>query len=164
MIGLTGIPVFFSIYFYFAQISIEQEMEQALLFEPLQEVMIPTHEIVWLKNGKEILVKNQPFDVKSFKQHGNVTIFKGLCDKNEKELKIKLLAGNREKENNGRKQEQLLRIIFMSLYPQYLKPDINYFASDTRIYGAHHSIFIQDKFVAIITPPPRSLQANLFCN
>ena len=101
MISLFGIPVIFTGYFYIAQMLIEQSMEEAMETENLQTISLPTEEIVWLKKGKEVLIKNQLFDVKSYKKQGSITIIKGLFDIKENELKNKLLAFNLKKERRS---------------------------------------------------------------
>jgi hypothetical protein len=153
--GLVCSPLFFSAFYCFEQIRIEYEMEQALKTEPLQEIMISTNQIIWLKKDKEILVKNNPFDIKTKKQVGDSTIFTGLFDKQEKKLKNKLLAAKSEKENNGRKQSLLFRINFLSQVFLYQKLVIDYYPIQKKIYYSYHNSPNKEEFVSILTPPPR---------
>jgi hypothetical protein len=160
MLGLTSMPVFISAYFYIAQMQIEDQMEQALESENLQEISIPTNEIIWLKKDKEILVGNQLFDVKNYQQQGSFTLFKGLIDSKEKELKSKLLACTTDKESTGKKQKQLFRMIFSTLF--FLnKTSFNHwrFSQKQHQYAVFNDMNIADKYASLISPPPRNFQA-----
>lgn len=156
LISLFGIPVIFTGYFYIAQMLIEHSMEEAMETENLQTISLPTEEIVWIKKEKEVLIKNQLFDVKSYNRQGSITILKGLFDIKEKELKNKLLAFNLKKESKEIKQVHVLQIIFLCLY----SPLTNRFSDDPLFqkqlpYRAYKNGFIPGNFVSIPSPPPQ---------
>lgn len=153
LISLFGIPVIFTCYFYIEQTLIEHSMEEAMETENLETISVPNDEIVWLKKGKEVLIKNELFDVKSYKRQGPITILKGLYDIKENELKNKLLAFHLKKES---RQLQVLQIIFLCLYPP-LKHSFSDYAPFVKQhpYGLYKNDFITGNFVSIPSPPPQ---------
>jgi hypothetical protein len=162
LISLLSMPLIFRGYFYFAQIWIEHSMEEAMETKNLQTISIPTEEIVWVKKGKEMLIKNQLFDVKSYKKQGTLTIIKGLYDLKENELKNKLLAFNLKKESKERKQVHVLQIIFLCLYPPLKSSFSDYpLFVKQHPYRAYKNDFIHGNFVSIPVPPPQPANSYL---
>ena len=76
----------------------KEELEQSLL----QELVIPTSELQWFKPGKEIIVDNHLFDIKSirYSEDGNAHIT-GLFDKEETTLVNQMKKEMDRKNHNG---------------------------------------------------------------
>ena len=87
----------------------KEELEQSLL----QELVIPTGELQWFKPGKEIVVDNQLFDIKSirYSEDGNAYIT-GLFDKEETILVYQMKKdGDEQNRNSSRQVIQLFKMI-----------------------------------------------------
>jgi len=86
-IVLTAIPLMAGLIFSAREWHHHKEMEEALEKSLLHKVTIKTSEIIWIKKGREILYNDQYFDIKDAEEKGEYTVFTGLYDKVEKELK-----------------------------------------------------------------------------
>ncbi len=120
----------------------------------LHTVLIPKNELRWVKPGKEIIVDEKMFDVKSITETDNgfyrVT---GLYDYEETSLKGLMKKRKQDADENGNKQlVQLLQLMqttvdetsvcaaadsFIKIFP-FLSPGI-----------------LPSPFTSILTPPPQ---------
>ncbi len=109
-LALAAMPMLVAAWFVVMSSIIYHQMEEKLENSLLTEIQIPENKVTWLKAGKEILVNNEPFDIKSCRLTNGVYHFKGLLDKKEKALKKVLTDQQHE---NGK---NIYSFIFMGLY------------------------------------------------
>lgn len=144
-------PYLASLCFTAAQIIIYHEMEERLETASLTEITVPAGEIVWLKKGKEILVNNEPFDIKSCKLSNGVFHICGLYDKKEKELK-KLLS-----EEQHSSQKKMYSLIFSGLYFRQSLSEQSLFNQETvHSYNLLSNDHFLSAFLKTEKKPPRS--------
>ncbi len=157
--SITGMPVFFSAYFYVAQIKVEYAMERALNHENLEVITLPVNEVIWLKDHKEILVNYHPFDVKSYEQKGTFIVLKGLFDVKEKELKSRLIACSKENGHSGK--QDLFQVIFLCFYPHFKNLFTHqYFLQTQPKFCVFDNTNTRSKFASLPAPPPRYIAAS----
>ena len=71
MLALSIMPLLFSFYFIIHQKVIHHRMEEKLERSFLQTIKLKKEDLVWVKKGKEILVGNHLFDIKSIAEKHN---------------------------------------------------------------------------------------------
>lgn len=82
----TAMPYILTIMFWAERHAIREAMERKLQETHLVELRLAAHEYSWVKPGKEIRYQNRMFDIKTQQQLGNISIFTGLFDDEEKAL------------------------------------------------------------------------------
>ncbi len=109
-------PIFFILLIGIKKKHIQHEMKERMENEVLHVVAVKTNEIIWEKKGKEIVIGDRMFDVKSYTIKGNVTIFLGLYD--EEEASLKSLV-NSEMSKQSKKNNTIISEIFQLLQSFY---------------------------------------------
>ena len=130
----------------------KEELEQSLL----QELVIPTGELQWFKPGKEIVVDNQLFDIKSirYSEDGNAYIT-GLFDKEETILVYQMKKdGDEQNRNSSRQVIQLFKMIQSLPATGNLNAELPSIALVSRIIPG--APLLPNGFNTISTPPPQS--------
>lgn len=130
----------------------KEELEQSLL----QELVIPTGELQWFKPGKEIVVDNQLFDIKSirYSEDGNAYIT-GLFDKEETILVYQMKKdGDEQNRNSSRQVIQLFKMIQSLPATGNLNAELPPIALISRIIPG--APLLPNGFNTISTPPPQS--------
>lgn len=129
----------------------KQELEQSLL----QDIVIPSAELQWFKPGKEIVVDNQLFDIKSirYSKDGNAYI-SGLFDKEESILIYEMKKDwNEQNRNSSRQVIQLFKMIQSNTEPdQLLSAPLTNIEAPEIITG---NPLLPAGFTSISTPPPQ---------
>lgn len=95
MIALA-FPMMYSAKTIIKRILHKQEMFQKLEGAQLNAIILPLNNVRWFEKGKEIVVNNRMFDVKSWKVVGDSAIFHGLWDDKETALN-KIIRKSAEK-------------------------------------------------------------------
>jgi hypothetical protein len=151
--ALTAMPLLLSVYFHISKYQIRGEMKEALEKAHLQQLSIVTSEIIWLKEGAEILVNGEPFDVKTFGQKDSITILTGLFDKKEKELNSRAIAYSKQHTPN---QQHILKAFFLCLFLHNGNNSPVYYIhfQQKKVYGIFRSNKINLPFPSITAPPP----------
>lgn len=83
---LTALPLFYAAGIFIKQTILQQQRRMRFKTETLVTIQLPASEIVWVKQGKEILHNGQMFDVKSLKASGSIVELTGFYDHKEDKL------------------------------------------------------------------------------
>ena len=150
---LAAMPLVYILFVRVQQQSIRKNMKERLETEVLQTLTIPENEIIWVKEGKEILVNGRMFDIKSTHLQNGVYVFTGLYDEKEADL-LKHLKKNQQ---NGTSENKLLVQLF-----QYLQSC--YYNQQSEIVFCENMNFenlftntpsLHSGFITIFSPPPQ---------
>lgn len=130
-------------------------MKEALEQSLLQDLVIPAAELQWFKPGKEIVVDNQLFDIKSIR-YGNdgKAYISGLFDKEESILIYEMKKDwNEQNRNSSRQVIQLFKMA------QSLPETEKQYSEPYSIARSHEMIpgapLLSSGFASITTPPPQ---------
>jgi len=154
LLFLAAVPLIYILTFKVHQQSIRHKMKVRLEAKVLHTISIPEHDVIWMKNGKEIYVNGKMFDIKSFHINDGVYVFKGLYDDEETVLREQL---QKEQESNSTNSKQLTRL-FQLLQSFYNDTQSELYFPKTK----SGSELIKDnsatisQFISITTPPPRA--------
>lgn len=152
MIALA-FPMMYSAKTIIKRILHKQEMFQKLQGAQLDAIILPLNNVRWFEKGKEIVVNNRMFDVKSWKVVGDSAIFHGLWDDKETALN-KIIRKSAEK-----KREQQAVFKFQKLISTWSFTERN----DQTFYLVQHASsnytgYITDTLQIIVLslpkPPP----------
>ena len=129
-------------------------MEERMKEQSLSAITLAENEIHWVKEGKEIWIQGELFDVKSIEYKDGMVILHGLYDKEETTL---YNTFNKEWEKNGLDQRQLLSLLFESLQDIYFSHHTNspILTSKQHHIAALSSPKLLSQFKTILTPPPQ---------
>lgn len=153
---LAAMPLVFSAYTVIGKWMIEYEMEEKLETENLQKLVVREAEIDWLKNGKEMLIAGEPFDVKNISRDGDMITVWGLFDRKEKELRKKIEDYERQDEQSTASGNNVLLLLFGSYFINYyeinFRPPVSFSNKPKNIF---HTTIYKNPCFSVITPPPR---------
>ena len=79
-------PLLYSLFFHIRQQTIRDKMEEKLDKQVLHSITMAEGDIHWIRAGKEILINNRLFDIKSFTSYKGSCTFTGLFDEEETSL------------------------------------------------------------------------------
>jgi hypothetical protein len=131
----------------------KREMLQKLEQSPLALIKLPNSQVQWFEKGREIVVNNRMFDVKSWKVVGDSAIFQGLWDDKETALN-KIIWKSAE-----RKKEQQAVFKFQKLIStwSFSEKNIQLFCwvqPDNSIYTGYRIESFQNIVLSLPNPPP----------
>ena len=137
------------------QQKIRHRMKEVLEQSLLQELVIPAGELQWFKPGKEIVVDQQLFDIKSirYSEDGNAYIT-GLFDKEETILVHEMKKDRDEQNRNS--SSQVIRLFKM--IQSVPEPDPLFAAAPENIKTTGNitgNPLLPAGFTSISTPPPQ---------
>jgi hypothetical protein len=114
---LLAIPVFFSVTILLQQKILHYQREERMSKEMLLTITVSSHDIFWVKKGKEILFDGKLFDVKSFKTEGNNILLTGYFDNKEDLLVEQIVKLTRYKNHSGPLyDEHVINFLFFPVY------------------------------------------------
>ena len=114
---LTTLPIVISVNMFVRQSIIQEQREERFNQEQLQTITISSAEIIWLKDGKEILHDGKLFDVKSFKNKDANVELTGFYDQKEDKLAKEIKGFVQQKEDSGSKADYLVvKFLFSPKY------------------------------------------------
>lgn len=155
LLFLVVAPILVFAMFFISQKITQYEMEEKLEKASLQTITLSTKDFVWIKMGKEIIIGNEMFDVKSYEAIDNKIIFTGLYDKIEDQInnQINHLLNNKktDKHSNG------IRVLKLS---QTVCIISNFYNLPTIFFPLHKKeyCFFNEKAISavksITSPPP----------
>lgn len=131
-------------------------MKEALEQSLLQGLVIPAAELQWFKPGKEIVVDNQLFDVKSirYSEDGNAYI-SGLFDREESILIYEMKKDwNEQNRNSSRQVIWLFKMIQHIPEPDQMLSTPLTNSEAPEIMTGHP--LLPAGFTSIPTPPPQA--------
>ncbi len=131
----------------------KREMFQKLEQSPLAFIKLPNSQVKWFEKGREIVVNNRMFDVKSWKVVGDSSIFHGLWDDKETALN-KIIRKSAEK-----KREQQAVFKFQKLISTWSLSEMNdqtfYLVQpENSIYTGYLPDTFQNIILSLPNPPP----------
>lgn len=131
----------------------KREMFRKLEQSPLAFIILPNSQVKWYEKGREIVVNNRMFDVKSWKVVGDSTTFHGLWDDKETALN-KIIRKSAE-----RKKEQQAVFKFQKLISTWSFTEKNYnFFFAVLQTNSNYTGYLPDTFQNIVlslpNPPP----------
>jgi hypothetical protein len=153
LLGTT--PWLFVFVFLIRQDAIRHEMKEELEKDiPKQVLVIPDHDIHWVKKGKEIFVYGRMFDIKTLLSRDGLTTFSGFFDDQETALKKQLAEGWNK---NAPQRNQLLALLIFSFqctFPANSSDGFTGTIGKKTIPGLITPA-LPDRYPAILTPPPQ---------
>jgi hypothetical protein len=148
-------PLLFSATFLILQYRAKQRIQQELASRDTQTIIVLLDKLHWLEEGKELLIDNKLFDVKSMVINGDRAELSGLFDITEQvlynQLNSFMLA--EEDETSGNTTESCFSISFGC--DKHFFPDLSYLATAS-LSGMfnHTSVSLNTRPIAVLTPPP----------
>lgn len=148
-------PFIFCCCFTIYRLVIRYEAREALEQKESITITIPTHELVWIEKGKELMIEGEMFDVGEYKIHGDSVMLTGLYDKDETLIikKLNQVTGNT---TNSGKETTLVIFKWFSCFASAGYHEAVSFSRNESLY--HTYILISDKLSASFrvtdSPPP----------
>ena len=149
-------PLTYNFFFQANQQHIQHRMKKQLEENRLHHLVLSKHDLHWVKPGREILVEDKMFDIKTIEYRENNTVFiTGLFD-HEETLLVRQMQKDFEKENSRNNRQlvqffQLLQALPDAQPDQYQIPELllshRYFFNPT---------LLPSPYKLILTPPPQS--------
>lgn len=153
---LVCMPLLFSFYTIVSKILIAHAMVEKLETENLEKVTVDAASVVWLEEGKELLIGDEPFDVKQVLWHGDKITVWGLYDLQEKALKKTVAKYLREKDRTNSSRNAVLLLFFpFSCNTATVIVTCPFLLSIKQTWH-YHDDDILCRCSDIITPPPRN--------
>ncbi len=154
MLLIVAAPLLLHTVYLVKQKLIQHQMLESLESTSLQIVSINSVDFKWEKANKEVIIKGELFDVKSFEVKDGKVILKGLYDVEEKNLKnnyAKLL--HQKNDRPAPLDKLLLKFIFATAL---LKNTIciNWFSCFTKPSYFNYSQNLLTTISVVFTPPP----------
>jgi hypothetical protein len=155
LLVLTAVPVTYLFVFQAHQHSIRQRMEERLENEMLHTLVIPKNELRWVKPGKEIILGENMFDIKTMTDQGNgMLLVTGIYDYEETSLVLQMNKSQDQENSKGNKLVQLVQL--MVTIPA---PDPNehfFFSRSLNDWSQKNTPGLSSSFKNILTPPPQA--------
>jgi hypothetical protein len=136
------------------QQKLQKEMAVRLSSVTLHTITLDKKEVLWIKEGKEIMVNGKMFDVKSFSIHENTITFSGLYDEDETELMARF---KKDYQNNlpGTTQLTSLFQLLQTLYSNSSMVEMFLPVLLNKKFAGSITASPIAPFISIITPPPQ---------
>lgn len=153
LLVLAAMPLVYILFARVHQQSIRHMMKERLESQILQTVVLPEEEILWVKDGKEILVNGRMFDIRSAYLQNGEYVFTGLYDDDETQL-LKQLQNNQQKSNS---EDQLLVHLFQFLQSFYHNQQPEFAFCENIDFDKLFAITpsLHSGFLSIFSPPPQ---------
>lgn len=132
-------------------------MMEKLEHAELQSITLHNSAVNWYKKGKEIIVNSALFDVHHYLVKKDSTVFTGLLDAEETELKkrVKKLMEKKDQENS--EQDLIIAKLMMQLWMNDDKKDYEFLQLDsinTNNFIVAYNLLSAD--ISIPFPPPKA--------
>jgi hypothetical protein len=136
------------------QFYIKQRMEASLERDVLHTITLPVAEVQWYEEGREILVDDKMFDIKTYSITDGVFTAQGVFDEKETEI-VKLLSGHwSDKEQTHFVVQLLLLSHCIILFSFYLV------SFGVTVYRNKPisliTLLYNSPLLSIISPPPKA--------
>lgn len=117
---MVALPLFLSVGIFIKQKIVQHQRRQRFETEMLQTIRVSADKLYWVKPGKEILINDELFDVKSFTISGTDVLLTGFYDHKEDELVKHMVDLIHKKDNSHRPVDQAaVQFVFYPTYNQY---------------------------------------------
>ena len=149
-------PVISPIVLQLHQLSVQHKMKERLEEEMLHTIIIAKTDLRWVKPGKEIILGENMFDIKTMTDLGNGTLrIAGIYDFEETLLLGQMKKSQQDDTANSNTQLVLLFHLMQALPGDQPEQDIPVqLISLNRYYTGEDALLFP--FKNILTPPPRS--------
>ena len=116
LMALVSLPMLYSAYLYAKKQAVRREMKERLERQALTTVRIHNNSVYWIEKGKEILVNDRMFDIKSIVQDGDYVEFSGLYDDEEKAIEARM-------EKHTEENSSSTKILKLLSHPNFVPHD-----------------------------------------
>lgn len=145
-----------------AVLLMEEEQNRELMKDRLEEstlttVTVPVKDVKWVKDGREVILYGEFFDVKKHTVSGEYITLTGLYDADEKEIKKELaLLLQEENEESSPLGQLALKFFFNTAVD---RNNINAFqvTINCSFLKSHYGFYTESakpRHIAVSTPPP----------
>lgn len=151
--ALLALPLLALLLLQGAQLVLKQTAAARMKVELLQTIHIPADEVVWEKEGKEVVLDGKMFDIRDYTLSNGILSATGFFDEEETGI-LHFLAEHATGKNAGRSLLQLL------LFAQCFVAGIGWFPAllfwtlrqkKNSLYHTLHA----DAVLLLLVPPPR---------
>jgi hypothetical protein len=156
---IASLPMFLSAGFLGGRTVLRHAMQQKLASQELVSLEIPGTALVWMEEGKELLIEGRMFDVRSIRYAGDRCLLTGLFDDDETELYEQLVRAQ-EGQRHGKDQVPgLLQVCLgiTAVFPPEINPGFLMEAAEGLSFGRSGQEYLISRQRSICTPPPEEL-------
>jgi hypothetical protein len=156
----AAVPMFLSAFFLGGRTALRYTMQEKMQTAELVSLEIPGSAILWMDEGKELLIDGRMFDVRSIRYAGDTCLLTGLFDEDETTLYAQL-SRSEEGRQGAEIVPGLLQVCLgiTAIYTPDEDPCPGILAAEPISYGRAG----QDRMIrgqsGIVTPPPEKLPA-----
>lgn len=152
---LMVMPLFFSVAVMVKQKILQFQRMERFETEAIQRISVSPEKLLWVKDGKEVIIEGELFDVESYEQQGNKILLTGFYDNKEE----KLVKDIKDIYQNNKAESPFNRAVTkFLLVPFYLEPGssslLNSWQTITRRFS-NYTEPISTGCHAAVSPPPR---------
>lgn len=156
---LTALPLLFAAGVFITQSILQQQRRMRFRTETMVTIQLSASEIIWVKQGKEILHDGKLFDVKSINTSGKLIALTGFYDHKEDKL-VKALKEIVEQNEDGNSPVKNFLVKFL-FYPKSNDVNIfsikNYWAIKKHRFRVYSDVITRLVYPAPAPPPKFSL-------
>jgi hypothetical protein len=143
---------------YSAKTIIKKSLHKREMFLKLEQsqlvsIILPNSQVKWFEKGREIVVNNRMFDVKSWKVVGDSAIFHGLWDDKETALN-KIIRKSAEKKREQQAVFKFQKLISTWSLTEKNDQTFNLVQSVNVNYTGYLTEKFQDIVLSLPKPPP----------
>lgn len=156
LLAMLLAPLSYTYIFQAKQANVQRKMKKQLQGNMLHSMVIAEEDLRWVKPGKEILVGEKMFDIKTIEYRADGTVYiTGLFDHEESFLYAQLKK-NRKEETNRNNQQLVQLFQLMQALPDN-HPEQDHFTLPLVLQmPADTENQLPSPFQSILTPPPQS--------
>jgi hypothetical protein len=151
---LAAVPLVYTLFIGIPQKVIQHKMQERLETQLLHTISVAESDIQWIRDGKEIWVDGQMFDIRSFHLKDGKYLLSGLYDKEETALLEQI---QKNEQNNTTNSKQLLQL-FQLLQSFYNSPQAEMISSANfpGMKVIPDASPLTSQYISIFTPPPQA--------
>ncbi len=156
LLAMLLAPLSYTCIFQAKQARVQRKMKKQLQVNMLHHLVMAQEDLRWVKPGKEILVGDQMFDIKTISYRNDGTVYiTGLFDHEESFLYAQLNKNRKEETNkNNRQLVQLFQL--MQALPDNHPEQDNFSLPLAFQRPLYSEDLLPPPFHSILTPPPQS--------
>lgn len=149
-------PLSYSPVFKARQARVQRYMKKQLQGNMMHHLVMAREDLRWVKPGKEIMVGEKMFDIKTIEYRADGMVFiTGLYDHEESFLYAQLKK-NRKEENNRNNQQLVQLFQLMQALPDRFTEQDHFSHSVAQQWPRHTGQLLPSPFQSLLTPPPRA--------
>jgi hypothetical protein len=156
LLCIAVLPVVFSIYIQTSETILHYRMREELEKSNLVTISVPASQLHWTHNGREAVIREKMFDVRSFSVEGDMIKLTGLFDEDEDALIAQL---NNQQTNNPDAAGSTLTLQLFSFFSWIQNNEQAAIAGFTNrlLFSPTDNAFLQGPVLALNTPPPEAV-------